>query len=87
MSNAHNIAARLEMGIAGTDGVQCLNLLALPLGTSVEGIARASGPTLNQWAADVRRVARAMGEAQQYWESIAAEMEHRAREKCTGVKP
>jgi hypothetical protein len=87
MSNAHNIAKRLEMGISSTDGPQCLNLLGLPLGTTVEGIAKASGDTLNQWAAEVRRVARAMGEAQQYWESIAAEMEHRAREKCTGVKP
>jgi hypothetical protein len=74
------------MGIAGTDGVQCLYLLGLPLGTTVEGINSASGDVLNQWASEVRSVARAMGEGQQYWESIAAELEHRAREKCTGVR-
>jgi hypothetical protein len=86
MSNPRNAADRISMGIVSTDAHQCLWLLMLASEATTEGITKASSMLLNAWAAEAHRAAEVLSHARQYWGSIADELEHMARERCTGLE-
>jgi len=84
MSNPTNIANRITAGLEAVSPPLCL--LSVASEATARGIQDASAILLRAWAIEVKGAAGEMDpQAGQYWLSVANELEHLARERCTGV--